>query len=123
MSSELQWVTDRPITDLLRYRAESHTDVPARPAPAAPPLLPEYLDLPPGFNPRTLELARELRRDPAAGRAPARPAWSRRRWSGCAPAATATRWTPASTAQHTADEFWFDRGKVFANTSRRPSWC
>ena len=31
----------------------------------------------------------------------------------CAPAATATRWSRASTARDTADEFWFDRKEGF----------
>ncbi len=43
-----------------------------------------------------------------------RPAGARPRWSACAPAATATRWSPAFTASTRADEFWFDRKQGFA---------
>ncbi len=73
MSSELLWVTDRPITDLLRYRAESYTTFRYGPLGSAA-LLPEYLDLPPGFNPRTQQLAeRNAARSAARGRRPAGP--------------------------------------------------
>ena len=111
MSSEVVWVTDRPITDLLRYRAESHTLFRHGPASSAA-LMPDYLDLPPGFNPRTQELATELRRDPRlAGAGPAGlvdAALERLRTGGY-------RYTldPGVSGQHSADEFWFDRREGF----------
>jgi protein-glutamine gamma-glutamyltransferase len=111
MSSELQWVADRPITDLVRYRAESHPVFRHGPIHSAA-LLPEYLDLPPGFNPRTQELALQLRRDPAlAAAGPAaliEAALDRLRTGGY-------RYTldPGVFGQHSADEFWFDRREGF----------
>jgi transglutaminase-like putative cysteine protease len=111
MSSELLWVTDRPVTDLLRYRAESHTVFRYGPLASAA-LLPEYLDLPLGFNPRTQQLASEMRRDPrlaAAGPAGlVEAALQRLRVGGY-------RYTlePGVSGQHSADEFWFDKREGF----------
>ncbi len=111
MSSELLWVTDRPITDLLRYRAESHTIYRYGPVSSAA-LMPEYLDLPPGFNPRTQELASEMRRDPrlAAGGPAAlvEAALERLRTGGY----TYTL-DPGVFGANSADEFWFDRREGF----------
>ena len=113
MTSELQWVANRPVTDLLRYRAESHPLFRHGPRGSAAAVLPQYLELPPGFNPRTLALAQRDAPRPAPGkRRPARPGPGRAA-SACAPAATTTRWSPAFTATHTADEFWFDRKEGF----------
>ncbi|MFN3496492.1 MAG: DUF3488 domain-containing protein, partial [Hydrogenophaga sp.] len=61
MTRELQWLTDRPIGTLVRYTAQSHTSFrhgPLEPAVA----LQDHIELPPGFNPRTLALAQDLRR-------------------------------------------------------------
>lgn len=43
--------------------------------------------------------------------------------SGCAPAATATRWSPASTATTRPTSSGSTARRAFANTSPRPSWC
>ena len=111
MTSELQWVATRPVTDLLRYRAESHTQFRYGPR-SAPEVLPEYRELPPGFNPRTLELAGRMLNDPASnangtmGLVTA--ALQRLRTGGY-------RYTlePGVYGEHTADEFWFDRKEGF----------
>jgi protein-glutamine gamma-glutamyltransferase len=111
MTSELLWLTDRPVTDLLRYRAESYTTFRYGPSTIAA-ILPEYLELPPGFNPRTLELAAQWRADPALARggAPAfvRAALDRLRTGGY-------RYTlePGVFGRDSADEFWFDRREGF----------
>ena len=111
MTSELQWIANRPVTDLLRYQAESHTTFGHGPRTTAA-ALPEYLDLPPVFNPRTLALARQLRSDPrlAAGGPAAlvEAALQKLRTEGY-------RYTlePGVYGEHTADEFWFDRKEGF----------
>ena len=111
MSSELLWMADRPITDLVRYRAESHTVFRHGPASSAA-LLPDYLELPPGFNPRTQALANELRSDPRrAGSGPAGlvdAALDRLRGGGYG-----YTLDPGVYGQHSADEFWFDRREGF----------
>ena len=112
MTSELQWVADRPVTDLLRYRAQSHPVFRHGPRQSVTAVLPQYLELPAGFNPRTLALARELRGDPrlAGGGSPAlvEAALERLRMGNY-------HYTlePGVYGEHSADEFWFDRKEGF----------
>jgi transglutaminase-like putative cysteine protease len=111
MTSELLWFANRPVTDLLRYRAESYTSFQHGPRTLAA-VLPEYLELPPGFNPRTLELAAQMRSDPnLAGRGPealVQAALDRLRTGNY-------HYTldPGVFGRDSADEFWFDRREGF----------
>ena len=60
---DLQWRTERPIVDRIRFDAEAYTDF--RHGPVAREVwLQDDLELPPGYNPRTLEWAFAMRRDP-----------------------------------------------------------
>ena len=111
MQPDLQWLTDRPINDLLRYRARSFSAFrygPTRDETA----LREFVELPPGFNPRTLALAADLRRDPRyaqAGNAQlVKVVLERLRTGGF----TYTL-EPGVYGRNTADEFWFDRKEGF----------
>ncbi|UUZ76371.1 DUF3488 and transglutaminase-like domain-containing protein [Polaromonas sp. P1(28)-13] len=111
MQDDLQWLTNRPITDLVRYKVQSYPSFrhgPMQPATG----LREFVDLPAGFNPRTLALAKEIRKDPRhAGASTAQlvqAALSRLRTGGY----TYTL-EPGVYGQHTADEFWFDRKEGF----------
>ncbi|MBG9387534.1 transglutaminaseTgpA domain-containing protein [Caenimonas aquaedulcis] len=112
MTSELQWVASRPITDLVRYSAESYPVFRHGPQVSAVALPPQYTELPPGFNPRTLALAAQMRQDPAlsgAGNAAlVQAAINRLRTGGY-------RYTldPGVYGADTADEFWFDRKEGF----------
>ncbi|MDB5882777.1 MAG: putative rane protein [Ramlibacter sp.] len=111
MTSELLWLANRPVTDLLRYRAESYTSYRHGPRTIAA-VLPEYLDLPPGFNPRTLQMAAQMRSDPdLAGRGPealVQAALGRLRTGNY-------HYTldPGVYGRDSADEFWFDRREGF----------
>jgi len=97
------------VVDLLRYRAVSHVEFRHGP-PRSLLVLPEYAQLPPGYNPRTLELATQLRRDHPGADAGAlvQAALQLLRTGGY-------RYTldPGVYGQHTADEFWFDRKEGF----------
>ncbi len=111
MSSDLQWLTDRPITDIVRYRVQSHPVF--RHGPDKQEVgLQEFVELPPGFNPRTLALAAEIRRDPryaqADSRALVQVAMERLRTGGYL-----YTLEPGVYGTHTADEFWFDRKEGF----------
>jgi transglutaminase-like putative cysteine protease len=107
MTSELQWLTDRPVTDILRYKAESYTDF-AYGSPRA--TLQEYIELPPGLNPRTTELAGQIRDEnygkDAIGMATA--VLERLRTGGYV-----YTLEPGVYGENTADEFWFDRKEGF----------
>ncbi|MDP2370332.1 transglutaminaseTgpA domain-containing protein [Rhodoferax sp.] len=111
MTNDLQWLLDRPVTDLLRYRAQSHPTFRHGPMEATPSLQ-EFVALPRDSNPRTVALAAQLRADPAlAGAAPSalvRSVLERLRTGGY----TYTL-EPGVYGQHTADEFWFDRKEGF----------
>lgn len=111
MQNDLQWQVNRPITDLVRYKAQSYPIFRHGPLQAVPGLR-EFVELPPGFNPRTLALAAQIRRDPRyanAGSAElAQVVMERLRTGGY----TYTL-EPGVFGQNTADEFWFDRKEGF----------
>ena len=103
----LQWQADRPFTALVRYKAQSYTSFthgPLRPEVG----LQDYLDLPAGFNPRTLQLAADMRRSPqlAQAQAPQLVAAVLERLRSGGYSYTLE---PGVFGTHTADEFWFDR--------------
>jgi hypothetical protein len=97
---DLQWFANRPVTDLVRYRAESYTQFRAARSSAPAASCRPTWQLPPGTNPRTAALAAEMRADPAPGAGRHAGLRAGRAASACAPAATPTRWSPASTATH-----------------------
>lgn len=111
MQDDLQWTTSRPVTDLLRYRAVSYPQF--RHGPTRQVLgLQEFIDLPPGFNPRTLALASDIRRDARYAQADAatlvQVALERLRTGGYS-----YTLEPGVYGRNTADEFWFDRKAGF----------
>jgi hypothetical protein len=69
---DMQWLADRPIFERLRFEAEAYTDFRLGMARPSIYTLNEALELPPGFNPRTIEWATALRRDPRYANADAR---------------------------------------------------
>ena len=111
MSPDLQWVARRPLTSVLRYRAESYPQFRYGPRERSPALA-LYTALPPGSNPRTRALAAELRADPrlAQGGTPALvdAVLQRLRTGGYA-----YTLDPGVYGEHTADEFWFGRKEGF----------
>jgi protein-glutamine gamma-glutamyltransferase len=111
MTPELQWISNLPVSDLVRYTATSSLQFRHGPLRNVPGMQ-SFLDLPPGFNPRTMQLAFELRRDPRfsiAGAQELVPEVLRRLREG---GYTYTL-DPGVYGQHTADEFWFDRKEGF----------
>ena len=119
MTDDLQWLTSRPITDVTRYQATSYPQFRHGPDTATPALR-AYTELPPGFNPRTLALAQELRSDPrfASDSAPdpardATPALVNAALARLRTGGYTYTLEPGVYGQHTADEFWFDRKEGF----------
>ena len=111
MTQDLQWLSSRPMTDVVRLRAESYPQFRHGPA-ADTPQLRSFTRLPQGNNPRTLALAAQLRADPALAtggpQALVDAALQRLRTGGY----TYTL-DPGVYGEHTADEFWFDRKEGF----------
>jgi len=62
MSDELVWSADHALNDLVRYSAQSYPQYQYGPQRRSE-LAPVYLYLPQGQNPRTVQLAQELRKD------------------------------------------------------------
>ena len=105
--ADLQWLADHPMTELLRYRAQSYPDFqygPLRPVAS----LQTDLALPPGLNPRTLQLGAQLRRDAPDEAHRVQSVLERLRRGGY-------RYTlePGLFGRHSADEFWFERKQGF----------
>jgi protein-glutamine gamma-glutamyltransferase len=111
MKPDLQWVTDRPLAGLVRYQVQSYPRFRHGPSQAVVGMQ-DYLELPPGFNPRTLQLAADLRRNPQYARADAAnlvdAVLQRLRTGGY----TYTL-EPGLFGTHSADEFWFDNKQGF----------
>jgi len=111
LSADLEWIASRPLTNLLRYRAESYPDF-SLSTTLAPAALTEFTRLPDGFDPRTRDLASALLAQPsvAAGGTAALidAALARLRNGGY-------RYTlePGVYGRDTADEFWFGRKAGF----------
>ncbi|MGR4871451.1 transglutaminaseTgpA domain-containing protein [Variovorax sp. LARHSF232] len=110
-TAELQWMLQQPARDLLRYHAESYPRFRSGPQAWAPGLA-AYMRLPSGFNPRTLEMATQLREDPRVVQGGnvelVRLALERLRTGGYS-----YTLEPGVYGEHTADEFWFDRKAGF----------
>ena len=110
MTAQLQWLAERPVADLLRYRAQSFTSFRHGPYQRTAALQ-DTLELPAGFNPRTLQLATEMAQDPRYASNPARlveAVLQRLRTGGYG-----YTLEPGVYGQNTADEFWFDRKEGF----------
>lgn len=65
---DLQWRTDKPLFDRVRFSAEAFVDFRHGPTRREPGLE-DALALPPGYNPRTLAWAEALRREPRYAKA------------------------------------------------------
>lgn len=110
-TADLQWLTDRPLLERLRFRAEAHLRF--EHGPRDPVLgLQDYLELPPGFNPRTLAWAAELRRDPAFATAGAGEL-AQRLMRHIREGGYTYTLAPGEYGRNAIDEFWLDRKEGF----------
>ena len=108
---DLQWTAERPVFERLRFEAQAHLQF--RHGPQQTMLgLQDYIDLPPGYNPRTLEWAAAMRRDPlyatADARVLARAVLNHIRTGGYSYTLTPGRYGEDN-PRTTIDEFWLDR--------------
>jgi transglutaminase-like putative cysteine protease len=107
LRNDLQWQLDRPVTERLRFEAEAW--LLNRHGPRAPLIgLRDNVDLPAGYNPRTLAWAAALRRQRDYAEADARTmaavVLKRIREGGFS-----YTLEPGSYGRDAVDEFWFDR--------------
>ena len=109
--ADLQWLVDKPLAERVRFRAQAWPSFGYGPL-ASNASLRESLELPLGYNPRTLEWAAAMRRDPA--------------FANAAPHVLADallkhirtqRYTytvaPGEYGRNAVDEFWLDRREGF----------
>ena len=113
--ADLQWVLPRPLME--RHRVEAVAYLRFRHGPREPVLgLQDYLQLPPGYNPRTLAWAAALRRDPRYARADAdtlaRAVLAHIRRGGFSYTLSPGLYGDAE-GRHAIDEFWLDRKAGF----------
>lgn len=111
MTSELQWFQNTNVTELLRYRAISYPQF-SHGALLSRVQLRPYLTLPFGFNPRTEQLAQQIRASAPAdqnlGQYAIDQALQRLRSGGYI-----YTLEPGVYGRDSADEFWFDRKAGF----------
>lgn len=108
---DLQWLSDRPIFERLRFTAESHPRF--RHGPQDPIVgLQEYVELPPGYNPRTLAWAAALRQQAGLAEADA-PTLAQAVMNHIRTAGFGYTLTPGLYGENdpraAIDEFWLDR--------------
>ncbi|MFY7863479.1 transglutaminaseTgpA domain-containing protein [Roseateles sp.] len=117
-SAELQWSAERPITERVRLTARAYSRYRHGPNPApgqAALVLQNYLDLPAGYNPRTLAWAADLRRQPQFAQlneSQLTPALAQAVLQHIASADFTYTLAPGRYGEdtlHLIDEFWFDR--------------
>ena len=115
---ELQWTASRPITERLRLNTQaylSHQTGPLDLTLDTSLAMQSYLELPPGFNPRTMGWADALRRQARfaalddAGLAPALAAAVLAHISAADFTYTLAPGRYGEVTPHLIDEFWFDR--------------
>lgn len=103
---ELQWVANRAIGELVRYRAQSFTKFQSGPVHRSAALQP-YVALPAGSNPRTVALAAQMRSDPALAGATT-PQFVRAVLERLRTGGYSYTLEPGLYGDDTADQFWFD---------------
>jgi transglutaminase-like putative cysteine protease len=111
MTSELQWLQDRPVTELLRYRVTSYPQFTHGPVRRTAKLTP-YLALPFGYNPRTQALAQMLQRAASVG-PKAADYWVQQALERLRTGGYVYTLEPGVFGRDSADEFWFDRKAGF----------
>lgn len=107
MTPALQWLSAKPLTELVRYSATSHPQFRHGPLSAEVGLQ-DFLELPPDFNPRLMALAQRWRQD-SGHSTNAAPALVERALAELRTGDYGYTLEPGPYGIHSADEFWFDR--------------
>ena len=117
LNADMQWTANRPITELVRYQAQSHLQFTHGPA-QWDGNLDTYVALPTGSNPRTRQMAEAIKQN--AMQAGANVTASALTPSLVSAAMQQLRTggyeytlEPGLYGEHTADEFWFDKKAGF----------
>ena len=111
LRSDLQWQVSPPVASVLQVRAQAWSGM-RHGTRAGAYALRELVDLPPGFNPRTMAWAAELRRQPALATANAR-TLAGAVLAHVHSAGFAYTFSPGTYGRDAVDEFWLDRRAGF----------
>jgi len=111
LAGALQWRTDRPVYERLRFNAVSYPEFQYG-AMASALELRESTELPQGYNPRALRWAAELRKDPVYAHADAH-VLAQRLLSQIRTGGFSYTLAPGEYGRDAVDEFWFDRRQGF----------
>jgi transglutaminase-like putative cysteine protease len=107
LRSDLQWVTSQPVTDRVRFEVQAWPLY--RHGPRTEVIgLRDLVTLPPGYNPRTLQWAADLRRDPRYAEADAR-TLAKAVLDHIGSAGFTYTLEPGTYGRDAVDEFWLDR--------------
>jgi len=107
LRSDLQWQTSQPVTDRTRFEALAWPIYRHGPRTAVLGLQ-DLVKLPPGYNPRTLAWAAELRRDPRYAEADAQ-TLAKAVLDHIGSAGFTYTLEPGTYGRDAVDEFWLDR--------------
>ena len=105
---DLQWIAERPILERIRFEATAYLQVALGQSRADPSGLLDALELPEGFNPRTLAWARALRDDPSR-RGATHEALAALLLERIRTGDYSYTLVPGTYGRDAVDEFWFDR--------------
>jgi transglutaminase-like putative cysteine protease len=105
--NDLEWIVDRPVTERLRFQARAWPRFQHGPTERTWGLR-DHVNLPPGFNPRMLQWAAQLRQDPRYATAGA-DALAAVLLGEIRKGGFVYTLSPGEYGRDAVDEFWFDR--------------
>jgi len=111
LRGDLQWQVTPPVASVLQLRAQAWGGI-RHGTRAGAFALRELVDLPPGFNPRTMAWAAQLRRQPALATADAR-TLANAVLAHIGRAGYLYTFSPGTYGRDAVDEFWLDRRAGF----------
>lgn len=111
MGADLQWRLDRALDERVRFSASAWPDFRHGPTERQPALV-DWLALPAGYNPRTLQWVLNLRAEPALARAGAR-TLAERLLRHIREGGYEYTLQPGTYGRDAIDEFWLDRRSGF----------
>ena len=109
---DLQWLADRQVFERVRFTAEAYTRFALRMPPGRLGELQESLDLPAGYNPRTIAWARNFRDDPLNRNGSATD-FAQSVLQHISSSGFSYTLSPGDYGRDGIDEFWLDRKEGF----------
>ncbi len=112
LNGDMQWTANRPITELVRYQAQSHLQFTHGPV-QMDDSLDKYLALPANSNPRTVQMAAAIKQNAFSANDAATTTLVNAAMQQLRAGGYEYTLEPGLYGEHTADEFWFDKKAGF----------